>query len=156
MKAIIQRVKKAVLSVDNEVVSEIGKGLIVYLGVGKGDSEEELKWFAKKTARLRIFEDGNGKMNLSAFDLDLDVLVVSQFTLYGDIKNGYRPGFGEAEKPEIAKEKYQKFMQELGQLGIKKVLGGVFGADMNIKQENYGPVTIIIDTASRKKGNKKS
>ncbi len=147
MKALIQRVDKASLSVDNKLISEISKGLVCYLGIGKGDTEENLKWVAKKTAGLRIFQDENGKMNYSALDLGYDILVVSQFTLYGDIRRGYRPSFIDAELPEKANEMYEKFCSELSLIGIKKVAKGVFGADMHIEQSNSGPVTIMIDTS---------
>jgi D-tyrosyl-tRNA(Tyr) deacylase len=152
MKAVVQRVNSATLKVDGKIISEIDKGLVCYLGVGKGDTEKELEWLAKKTAKLRIFPDEAGKMNLSAFDCKLGILVVSQFTLYGDIRNGYRPSFTGAEAPELAQNLYEKFKLELEKIGIKKVVGGVFGADMKIAQENDGPVTIILDTAV-KKGN---
>lgn len=146
MKALVQRVENAALSVDNKLVSEIGKGLVCFLGVGKGDSEADLKWLAKKVAGLRIFEDENGKMNLSAKDQGVDILVVSQFTLYGDIRNGYRPSFINAELPDIANKMYENFCVELSNLGIKKVAKGVFGADMHIIQHNSGPVTIMLDS----------
>ena len=145
MKAIVQRVKKADLSVDNNLVSEINEGLVVYLGVGKGDTYEKMQWMAKKVAGLRIFSDENGKMNLSAKDIKGEILVVSQFTLYGDIKNGYRPSFIEAEEPTKAKEIYDKFCTELVNLGITKVGKGIFGANMTINQTNSGPVTIILE-----------
>ncbi len=146
MKALVQRVENAALSVDNKLVSEIGKGLVCFLGVGKGDSEADLKWLAKKVAGLRIFEDENGKMNLSAKDQGFDILVVSQFTLYGDIRNGYRPSFINAELPDIANKMYENFCVELSNLGIKKVAKGVFGAHMHIIQHNSGPVTIMLDS----------
>ena len=147
MKALVQRVDKAVLTVDNNLVSEISKGLVCYLGIGKGDTEENLKWLARKVAGLRIFADENGKMNLSVLDKGLDILVVSQFTLYGDIRRGFRPSFIDAELPEIANKMYEKFCAELSEIGVKKVAKGVFGADMHINQYNSGPVTIMIDTS---------
>lgn len=146
MRALVQRVKKASLKVNNELVSEIGEGLVCYLGVGKGDCDSDLKWLAKKVAGLRIFEDENGKMNLSALSQGFDIMVVSQFTLYGDIRNGYRPSFIEAENPDVANKKYEEFQQELKNLGIKNVGHGIFGADMYIEQENSGPVTIWLDS----------
>ena len=146
MKTVVQRVNNAKLSVENKLVSEISKGLVCYLGVGKGDTEEDMKWLAKKVAGLRIFSDENGKMNLSVKDLNYEILVVSQFTLYGDVKRGYRPSFIEAELPELANKLYEKFCDELQDLGVKKVAKGIFGADMTINQENQGPVTIIIET----------
>lgn len=147
MKALVQRVDKAVLTVDNNLISEISQGLVCYLGIGKGDTEENLKWLARKVAGLRIFADENGKMNLSVLDKSLEILVVSQFTLYGDIRRGFRPSFIEAELPEIANKMYEKFCEELTEIGVKKVAKGVFGADMHINQYNSGPVTIMIDTS---------
>lgn len=146
MKALVQRVDKASLKVDGKLISEISKGLVCYLGIGKGDNESDLLWLAKKVAGLRIFPDDDGKMNLSAKDLNYDILVVSQFTLFGDVKRGFRPSFINAELPDIANQMYEKFCDELIKLGIKKVLKGVFGADMHISQENSGPVTIMIDS----------
>ena len=147
MKALIQRVEKASLTVDNKLISEISKGLVCYLGIGKGDTDENLKWLAKKTAGLRIFPDEMGKMNYSILDLGYEILVVSQFTLYGDIRRGYRPSFTDAELPEKANEMYEQFCSELTSLGVKKVAKGVFGADMHINQSNSGPVTIMLDTS---------
>ncbi len=147
MKALIQRVEKASLSVDNKLISEISNGIVCYLGIGKGDTEENLKWLAKKTAGLRIFPDEEGKMNYSILDKGYEILVVSQFTLYGDISRGYRPSFIIAESPEIANKMYEEFCSELTALGVKKVAKGVFGADMHINQFNSGPVTIMIDTS---------
>lgn len=146
MKAVVQRVSEAALSVDGKEVSRIGRGLVCYLGVGRGDEEKDLDWLAKKTARLRIFPDGEGRMNLSAVDEGLAVLVVSQFTLYGDIRNGYRPGFSSAEEPAKAQTMYEAFMTKLREYGVPVVTGGVFGADMTIAQCNRGPVTILLDS----------
>ena len=147
MKALIQRVDQASLTVDNKLISEISKGLVCYLGIGKGDTDENLKWLAKKTAGLRIFPDEMGKMNYSILDKGYEILVVSQFTLYGDIRRGYRPSFTDAELPEKANEMYEQFCSELTSLGVKKVAKGVFGADMHINQSNSGPVTIMLDTS---------
>ena len=145
MRAIVQRVKDAVLTVNHQKISEINSGLVVYLGIGKGDTIKEMQWMAKKIAGLRVFSDENGKMNLSAKDIGAEIMVVSQFTLYGDIRNGYRPSFIEAEEPAKANEMYEKFCDELAISGIKKVAKGVFGADMTIQQTNSGPVTIILE-----------
>jgi D-tyrosyl-tRNA(Tyr) deacylase len=149
MKALVQRVSSAVLKVENQLISEINEGLVCYLGVGKGDSEKELKWLARKVAGLRIFPDENGKMNLSAVDTGSEILVVSQFTLFGDIRNGFRPSFIAAEEPDIAENMYESFCEELEAHKVKKVARGVFGADMRIEQVNQGPVTIMIDSAVR-------
>ena len=151
MKALVQRVKSAKLTVDEKLISEINKGLVCYLGIGKGDTEKESKWLSNKIAGLRSFQDNDGKMNLSAKDLCLDILVVSQFTLYADVRRGFRPSFIEAESPEIANKMYESFCNELKNLGISKVAKGVFGADMQIIQENDGPVTIMIDTSDKAK-----
>ncbi len=150
MKAVIQRVNNARLSVAGEKVSEIGNGLVCYLGIGRGDNENALKWLAKKVAGLRIFPDENGKMNLGANAIAAEIMVVSQFTLYGDIRNGFRPSFTSAEAPEIAERLYEQFCEELVEQGVKKVARGVFAADMRIEQVNQGPVTIILDSADRK------
>lgn len=146
MKALIQRVSDATLTVDGQEISRIGYGMVCYLGVGAGDSLKELEWLARKVAGLRIFNDDNGKMNLSLNDVGGEILVVSQFTLFGDVKNGYRPGFSSAEKPEIAKDLYEKFCAKLIEHKIKKVAQGVFAADMHITQTNIGPVTLMLDT----------
>lgn len=149
MKAVVQRVKCASLSVDSTMVSSIGEGLVCYLGVGRGDTVKEMQWLAKKVAGLRIFPDQAGKMNLSVKDCGFEILVVSQFTLFGDIRNGFRPSFIEAEAPEPAEKMYEDFCAELETAGVRKVARGVFGADMLIAQENQGPVTIILDSAVR-------
>ncbi|MBP7636038.1 D-tyrosyl-tRNA(Tyr) deacylase [Candidatus Ozemobacteraceae bacterium] len=152
MKAVVQRVSEAVLSVEGKDVSRIGRGLVCYLGVGRGDDAKDLDWLAKKTARLRIFPDTEGRMNLSAVDEGAAVLVVSQFTLYGDIRNGYRPGFSAAEEPAKAQAVYEAFMAKLREYGVPVVAGGVFGADMTIAQCNRGPVTILLDSRDGRSG----
>jgi len=146
MKAVIQRVKSACLSVDGKLVSQIGEGLVCYLGVGKGDSEDDLRWLVKKTAGLRIFSDAEGKMNLSLLDCGFEALIVSQFTLYGNVKKGFRPSFIDAEEPEAARQMYECFCRELAATGVKKVATGIFAADMLIEQANAGPVTILLDS----------
>lgn len=144
MKAVAQRVKKTTLKVDGELISEIPFGLTVFLGVKVGDTEKEAAYLAKKIAGLRIFEDENGKMNLSVKDVGGEVLLVSQFTLYGDTSRGNRPSFTLAERPERAQELYEYAVKELAGYGII-VKKGVFGADMQIEQHNDGPVTILIE-----------
>ena len=144
MKAVVQRVKKTTLSVDGELVSEISFGLTVFLGVKVGDSEKEATYLAKKIAGLRIFEDENGKMNLSVKDVGGEVLLVSQFTLYGDASHGNRPSFTLAERPEKAEPLYEYAVKELSSYGVT-VKKGVFGADMKIEQFNDGPVTILLE-----------
>ncbi len=142
MKAVIQRVNSATLSVENNVVSAIGKGVVVYFCVEKGDNEALAQAFVNKLAKLRIFEDDQGKMNLSLADVGGKVLFVSQFTLAADLSHGNRPGFQNAELPQRAKELYLFAAQLLEQAGVPAELG-VFGADMTIDQQNAGPVTII-------------
>ena len=143
MKAVIQRVKDTKLCVDGKEVSHIEKGLVVFFGVGKDDKEDDLDALAKKIANLRIFEDENGKMNFSVKDVNGQILLVSQFTLYADTSHGNRPSFFDAERPERANELYLKFCEKLKGFGID-VKTGVFGEDMQIFQHNDGPVTIII------------
>lgn len=147
MKFVAQRVTGATLTVDRELVSEIGRGLVVYFGVKRGDDERAAKKCAEKIAALRIFGDDTGKMNLSVKDVGGEVLFVSQFTLYGDAEKGNRPSFTEAERPERANELYECALAHLKTLGVS-VKKGVFGADMHICQENDGPVTIIYQTVS--------
>ncbi|MCD8372255.1 MAG: D-tyrosyl-tRNA(Tyr) deacylase [Clostridia bacterium] len=144
MKAVIQRVKRTTLRVDGELISEIPFGLAVYLGVKCGDGDNLPAQMAKKIANLRIFEDDNGKMNLSVKDVGGEVLLISQFTLYGDPSHGNRPSFSMAERPERADFLYEKCVEELKNSGVV-VKKGVFGADMKIEQFNDGPVTIIYE-----------
>ena len=144
MKAVIQRVKRTTLSVDGRLISEIPFGLAVYLGIKAGDERSLCAQMAGKISRLRIFEDDNGKMNLSVADVGGEVLLISQFTLYGDCSHGNRPGFTLAERPERANELYLNVAEQLRSLGIT-VRTGVFGADMKIEQFNDGPVTIIYE-----------
>lgn len=144
MKAAIQRVKKTVLSVDGKLVSEIEKGLAVYLGVGVQDTADKCEGMAKKIAQLRIFEDENGKMNLSVQEAGGEVLLISQFTLYGDCSHGNRPSFIGAARPELAMPLYEEVARLLSEKGLR-VKKGVFGADMKIEQYNDGPVTIIYE-----------
>ena len=144
MKAVVQRVKNTSLSVDGELVSEIPFGLTVFLGVKVGDGEKEAAYLAKKIAGLRIFEDEQGKMNLSVKDVGGEVLLVSQFTLYGDASHGNRPSFTLAERPEKAQPLYEFAVKELSSYGVT-VKTGIFGADMQIMQHNDGPVTILLE-----------
>ena len=144
MKAVIQRVGKTALSVDGKLVSEIPFGLAVYLGVKCGDTAIQAQAMAKKIAGLRIFEDCNGKMNLPLSGVGGEILLISQFTLYGDCSHGNRPSFTEAERPEKASALYELTAQKLREYGLT-VKTGVFGADMKIGQFNDGPVTIIYE-----------
>ena len=144
MKAVVQRVKATRLVVDGQLISEIPFGLTVFLGVKTGDTEKEADYLAKKIAALRIFEDENGKMNLSVKDVGGEVLFVSQFTLYGDASHGNRPSFTLAERPERANALYEYAAKKLVEQGVTVKLG-VFGADMQIEQHNDGPVTILLE-----------
>lgn len=145
MKAVVQRVKKTTLSVDGQLISEIPFGLVAFLGVKVGDGEKEADYLMKKIAALRVFEDENGKMNLSVKDVGGEVLLVSQFTLLGDASHGNRPSFTLAERPEKANALYEYALEKLKSNGVT-VKKGVFGADMKIEQLNDGPVTILLDT----------
>ena len=149
MKAVVQRVKATTLSVDGRLISAIDGGLTVFLGVGQGDEEKDSEYLAKKIASLRIFEDDEGKMNLSVLDVKKEVLLVSQFTLYGDTSHGNRPSFTAAEKPDRANELYLHTAKCLEGYGVPVKLG-VFGADMQISQHNDGPVTILLDSGDKK------
>ena len=144
MKAVIQRVGKTSLKVDGKLISEIPFGLEVYLGVKCGDTALQADAVAKKISKLRIFEDNNGKMNLSVADVGGEILLISQFTLYGDCSHGNRPSFIEAERPQSAERLYELTAEKLRETGIA-VKTGVFGADMKIEQFNDGPVTIIYE-----------
>lgn len=146
MRAVIQRVTEASVSVDEQVVGEIGPGLLVLLGVGPGDTEREVQWMAKKVSGMRIFQDASGRMNDSALDLNLGILVVSQFTLYGDCRKGKRPNFMGAAAPEMAEPLYESFCEALKELGISDVQLGRFGAMMSVSLCNDGPVTLILDS----------
>ncbi|WP_136466214.1 D-aminoacyl-tRNA deacylase [Flagellimonas onchidii] len=149
MRAVIQRVSKASVKVERKIVSEIGNGLLVLLGIEDADSLEDIVWLSKKVANLRIFNDVNGIMNCSVQDVDGDVIVVSQFTLHAQTKKGNRPSYIKASKPEIAVPLYEGFVSQMEQDLDKKVGTGVFGADMKVDLLNDGPVTIFIDTKNR-------
>ena len=143
MKAVIQRVTEAELKVDGELISKIGKGYVIFLGIGKGDSEEQAHYLIKKIPPLRIFEDENGKINKSIKDVQGEILLVSQFTLYANASHGNRPDFLQAETPDKANELYLYVAEGLKAAGVT-VKTGVFGADMKIKQVNDGPFTILL------------
>ncbi|MFL5815339.1 MAG: D-aminoacyl-tRNA deacylase [Bdellovibrionia bacterium] len=144
MRAVIQRVSKAEVRVNGELVSEINAGILTLLGVAKNDSEAQMRKLIQKIVELRIFEDENGKMNLSLRDIGGSHLIVSQFTLAGDTSSGKRPSFVNAERPEIAKTVYEKALQYSSELGIPTT-GGIFQADMKINLINDGPVTFVLD-----------
>ncbi|MBC8233559.1 D-tyrosyl-tRNA(Tyr) deacylase [bacterium] len=145
MRAVVQRVKRASVTVDNKVVSEISKGLLILLGVAKEDTSADIDYMANKVANLRIFQDEQGKMNLSLLEIGGEALVVSQFTLYGDCRKGRRPSFIAAAQPEKADEMYQVFITTLNKIGIN-TKGGIFQAYMDVELINDGPVTIILDS----------
>ncbi len=146
MRAVIQRVSSARVSVGGEVVGQVGRGLLVLLGVGKGDDEATCAALAKKTAELRIFADAQDKMNLSLLDIGGECLVVSQFTLYADTGRGRRPFFGDAEAPDRARALCDVFVADLSRLGVRTATGR-FGAMMQVELCNDGPVTILLDSA---------
>ncbi|PLV59430.1 D-aminoacyl-tRNA deacylase [Thermotoga sp. KOL6] len=146
MRAVVQRVEEARVTVDEETVGAIGKGILVFVGVGRDDTEEDCKWLAEKISGLRIFEDEEGKMNLSVMDIGGEILVVSQFTLYGDCRRGKRPSFTEAAPPEKGYELYKKFVDFLKKKGIS-VKEGVFRAHMHVHLVNDGPVTLLLDSS---------
>lgn len=145
MRAVIQRVTNADVRVDGEVKGKIGVGFLVLLGVGNGDNEDDARYLAEKILNLRIFEDENGKMNISLKDINGEMLVISQFTLYGDCRKGKRPSFDKACEPKRAKELYE-FFAEYCRLHNIKTETGVFGADMKVSLVNDGPVTIMLDS----------
>lgn len=146
MRAVVQRVSRAEVSVGEEVVGKIGPGLLVLLGVGKTDTKADAEYLAAKTTGLRIFEDENGKMNLSLAETHGAVLAVSQFTLYGDARKGKRPSFDEAAPPELARELYEYFIAKIREVGIPCETGR-FQAMMQVDFVNDGPVTILLDSA---------
>ena len=146
MRAILQRVKRGVVSVDGHVADKIGPGLVILVGTTHDDTSAQADALARKTANLRIFEDEAGKMNLSALAMNAEALVISQFTLYADCRRGRRPSFTQAARPEVAEPLIERFIQALRTEGISRVASGVFGAHMLIEIHNDGPVTIILDT----------
>lgn len=145
MRAVIQRVKSAEVLVNERSIGKIGKGLLVFVGIGRGDDEEDLSYFASKLPDLRIFEDSEGKFNLSLKEIKGEMLVVSQFTLYGDCRKGRRPSFTEAEEPALAKELYERLVLKLREQGIS-VQTGEFQAKMEVHLINDGPVTLVLDS----------
>ena len=149
MKAVIQRVSQSSVTINNEIVAQIQKGLLVLIGIEDADNQEDINWLTSKIANLRIFEDESEIMNLSLKDIDGEMIVVSQFTLHALTKKGNRPSYIKASKPEIAIPLYESFVQQMEKELGKKVQTGQFGADMKVSLVNDGPVTIIIDTKNK-------
>ena len=149
MKTVTQRVQYASVTIDGELKSKIGKGLLILVGIEDRDTQEDIEWLAKKITNLRIFDDENGVMNRSCIEVDGEILVVSQFTLQASTKKGNRPSYIRASKPEVAIPMYEAFCEEVGlQLG-KPVQTGTFSADMKVELLNDGPVTILIDSQNK-------
>jgi len=150
MRALVQRVRQAAVTLtgSQEILSEIGPGLLVFLGVTHADSQQDAAWLAAKVARLRVFEDDQGKMNRSVQEIKGSVLVVSQFTLYGDTRRGNRPGFDQAARPEMAEPLYESFVALLRETGLA-VATGRFAADMQVALTNDGPVTLLLESPAR-------
>ncbi len=146
MRGVVQRVKRASVSVDGKVISKIDKGIMLLLGIEANDDEKDLEYIKKKVSKLRIFDDEEGVMNKSLLDYGLEILVVSQFTLYGDARKGNRPSYIRSAKFDDGIILYEKFIEEMKNLGIK-VSVGEYGADMDVELINDGPVTILLDSS---------
>lgn len=144
MRVVLQRVNHAAVSIDGETVGQIQKGYLLLVGLAPEDTDEQLDWMVYKIVNLRVFEDENGKLNRALADVNGEILSISQFTLYADVKHGNRPGFSKAAKPEIAAPLYDRFNEKLRQAGVH-VETGRFGADMKVELENDGPVTILYE-----------
>jgi D-tyrosyl-tRNA(Tyr) deacylase len=149
MKVVIQRVSSASVTIDNKIVADIQKGLLILVGIEDLDNQEDINWLTAKIANIRIFGDENDVMNLSVKDINGDIIVVSQFTLHAATKKGNRPSYIKASKPEIAIPLYESFVIQLEKELVKKVQTGIFGADMKVLLLNDGPVTILIDSKNR-------
>lgn len=149
MRAVLQRVTQASCTVDGKITGEIGAGFLVLLGIEDADTTEDLQWLAQKIASMRVFGDENGLMNKALADVDGDILLISQFTLFAATKKGNRPGFTRAARPDKAIPMYEQMIKTLEEITGKKVATGIFGADMKICLLNDGPVTIIMDTKDK-------
>ncbi len=149
MKIVLQRVSSASVTIDNKIVADIQKGLLVLVGIEDADNQEDIDWLVNKITNIRIFGDENDVMNLSVKDIDGDIIVVSQFTLHASTKKGNRPSYIKASKPEVAIPLYEKFVKKIQMELGKKVHTGIFGADMKVLLLNDGPVTIVIDSKNR-------
>jgi D-tyrosyl-tRNA(Tyr) deacylase len=145
MRAVVQRVTRAKVTVENQIVGEINKGLLVLLGVARDDAEADVEYLAAKIAALRVFDDEEGKMNLSLKDVDGGMLVISQFTLYGDVRRGLRPSWIDAASPEVAEPLYKLFIEQVRK-SLSEVASGQFGGMMQVELVNDGPVTILVDS----------
>lgn len=148
MRTVVQRVSRAQVSIENKIKGSIGKGLVVFVGISADDSEKDIQWLAEKIVHLRIFEDDAGKMNTSLTDIEGEMLIISQFTLYGDCRKGRRPGFSGAAPPLMAEPYYLKFVQEVKNKGIQ-VATGTFQTDMQVELINDGPVTLLLDSEKK-------
>ena len=147
MRAVIQRVNNASVTIENKIKSSINKGLLIFVGIEEADNLEDISWLSSKITQLRIFDDLNGVMNLSVKDIDGEVLIISQFTLYGETAKGKRPNFTDAAKPDEAIPLYKKFVSRVKtNLGDDKVKEGIFGAMMDVQLVNYGPVTVLVES----------
>lgn len=149
MKVVLQVVKEASVTIDNQVYSEIAKGLLVLVGVEEADTEEDIKWLSNKVTNMRVFTDDSGVMNVSVKDSDGEILVISQFTLQASTKKGHRPSYIKAAKADVAIPKYEQFVAQIQQDLGKSVATGVFGADMKVALINDGPITIVVDSKSK-------
>jgi D-tyrosyl-tRNA(Tyr) deacylase len=149
MKIVLQRVSSASVTIDNKIVADIQKGLLVLVGIEDADNQEDIDWLVGKIVNLRIFDDANHVMNLSVKDINGDIIVVSQFTLHASTKKGNRPSYLKASKPDVAIPLYENFVKRLEVEFAKKVQTGIFGADMKVSLLNDGPVTIIIDSKNK-------
>jgi len=149
MRAVLQRVTQASCTVDNKITGEIKLGFLVLLGIEDADTDDDLQWLGQKIASMRVFSDENGLMNKALADVNGDILLISQFTLFASTKKGNRPGFTRAARPDKAIPMYEQMIKELEKLTNKKVATGIFGADMKISLLNDGPVTIIMDTKDK-------
>ena len=149
MRILIQRVKKASVTIEGKLMSLINNGLLLFIGITEDDTQEDIQWLTKKVANIRLFDDENGVMNLSVIDIDGEILAVSQFTLMASTKKGNRPSYIKAAKPEISVPLYEQFCTEMELAVNKPIKRGVFGADMKVELLNDGPVTIFIDSKNR-------
>jgi D-aminoacyl-tRNA deacylase len=149
MKAVVQRVTKASVTIEENISGKIKDGLLVLLGIEDADTEEDIKWLSSKIVNLRIFNDENGVMNRSVAEINGGILLISQFTLHASTKKGNRPSYSKASKPDVAVPLYEKMIQQLENDLGKKIETGIFGADMQVELLNDGPVTIVIDTKNK-------